>query len=476
MKLFFRILLFLMVPCSLCHAGDSITIDISTKDGMELNKKLYGFNQAWPPLLDYSIKNFSSNNKIKDLNIKSLRFPGGTAANFYHWSYDGYDVDDFKMFPDMASPYRKKIFIKYGKNGKKVGFPDFMEWVGREGITPIFVLNLSTEPDFDAMINALDHARQKGVAPIYCELGNELYYKNQGGRLSNVSNYIREARKAISRLKAFDETIRTAVHVNDNPRWKKGKKWNAALAKSGLDFDAIVIHPYLKEKFTPDAYVSGKAHEFIHTDMKSTLDAFRKMFPGKKLWLTEWNIENRPKRDIHRTLYGTLFMADFFLFFLGEPDVELASQHRLFGKTHGVLDVQYSRQKVYMTPNYPYYFWEMVGRVFSECGRTSRPRLVYGKKAEKKGFTPVLCRTFYNEKVAYLLVVNRGRKTFQSELFIDGEPVRAGVREAIVGDSPGSVLGSGSNKASFYRSDDFKLRLDIPPLSINLIQFERIHP
>ena len=77
---------------------------------------------------------------------KTLRFPGGTVGNFYHWEQSGFFESE--MASTLNSKLNKRNKDNYVKlqerRDGKIAFDDFIELCNTLHITPIVVVNLWT--------------------------------------------------------------------------------------------------------------------------------------------------------------------------------------------------------------------------------------------------------------------------------------------------------------------------------------------
>lgn len=435
MRLFFSVLIIAIfagqVQSSAMPAHDGACVELfmfSSASNVPIEKRLYGFNQPYPPMIHFGVTDLACRGEVRDLCIGLLRFPGGTLANFYRWHEDRYDFEDLVKYPGLVTEWRRKLFQAFGRGGRKVGFREFLKWVRRDGIVPLLVLNVSTEENYEHIIKALSYSAEMGVRPKYCEIGNELYFRNQGGaKFAAADAYISEAGKLIGMLKQYDGEMRVSVPVTGNRTWPRGRKWDEALASSGLPFDAISIHAYTKIAEIPKGI---NLQDWLNSAWNRTaeiLDYCRALFPGKKLWITEWNVENRPKNDVCKTFFGAIFAAEFFGKLMFEKNVSIACYHRLSGGTHSMLDIVGGRGQRKVLGSHVATYWGMIGRAFQEfeqvCGVEISP---VNRGVDLKAVTiPPALYGFLGPEAGAVLVVNKGNALTIQQVYLDHRPVQS---------------------------------------------------
>ena len=108
---------------------------------------------------------------------------------------------------------------------------------------------------------------------------------------------------------------------------------------------------------------------WIHFAVPEALEYYEKLFPGKEMWITEWNIAN-PANRVANTQLHAMYVGDFFLKMLAMPNVTHANFHVIAGTGKGF--------PVFspITPMNPKTFWKYGGEPGSDFGKTIR-RAVY---------------------------------------------------------------------------------------------------
>ena len=118
---------------------------------------------------DASLSDGKILNELKGLNCSVLRFPGGTAADNYHWKSNTLDNE-------FIYPYE-------GGDGES-DFDEFMDFCNDLGAEPLLVVNTQSwyaKQDIQGGIQeAADwvrYCKEKGYNVKYWEIGNETYWQ-----------------------------------------------------------------------------------------------------------------------------------------------------------------------------------------------------------------------------------------------------------------------------------------------------------
>ncbi|HYH56447.1 MAG TPA: hypothetical protein VD772_07540, partial [Anseongella sp.] len=106
--------------------------------------------------------------RIKEANIKLLRYPGGTVADNFHWKSN--TLENTNMFP-------------YESGDTETDFDEFMQLCRATGAEPMCVLNTESwaaKKDIPGGAHEaaewLRYCRRKGYRVKYWEIGNETYW------------------------------------------------------------------------------------------------------------------------------------------------------------------------------------------------------------------------------------------------------------------------------------------------------------
>ena len=356
----------------------ALRLEIDTHTGQPLRHALYGFNTNMISG-DYGYLDDDFVTLTKTLAPKTLRFPGGTVGNFYHWEHEGFLESEMDSTLNPKLNKRNKdnyVKLQRRRNGK-IAFDDFMQLCDTLHITPVVVVNLWTgSPEESA--GWVRYAKNKGYQVTHWELGNEYYLPHYLNKYRTVDAYIAEAKKHATAMKAVNPDIKVSVCATPLGFHKEGwlvkrqqRKWDEGLAADSSFYDAYTVHAYAykavqkKQIEEMRRYLMG----WIHFGVEEAHDYYRKLFPNKEMWITEWNIAN-PANRVANTQLHAMYVGDFFLKMLTMPNVTQANFHVITGPGKGF--------PVFspITPVTPGTFWKYGGEPESDFGSTIR-RTVY---------------------------------------------------------------------------------------------------
>ena len=373
------IMVFLNIGCEKERpAPDMLRLEIDTRNAQPLRQALYGFNTNMISG-DYGYFDPDFVELTKALAPKTLRFPGGTVGNFYHWEPGGFFENEMASTLNPRLNQRNKgnyVKLQKRRNGK-ILFDDFMQLCNALNITPVVVVNLWTgSPEESAAW--VSYAKDKGYEIKHWELGNEYYLPHYLNKYPTVETYITEAKKHATAMKAVNPNIKVSVCATPIAFHKEGwlikkqqRNWDKGLAVDTSFYDAYTVHVYAykairkKEIEEMRGYLMG----WIHFAVPDALPYYEKLFPDKEMWITEWNIAN-PANRVANTQLHAMYVGDFFLKMLAMPNVTQANFHVITGPGKGF--------PVFspITPVKSGTFWKYGGEPESDFGDTIR-RAVY---------------------------------------------------------------------------------------------------
>ena len=446
--------LFLNVGCEKEKPSpDALSLEINTRKAQPLRQALYGFNTNMISG-DYGYLDPDFVELTKVLAPKTLRFPGGTVGNFYHWEPGGFFEDEMtSTLSPKLNQRNKGNYVKLQRRRQgKILFDDFMQLCNTLNITPVVVVNLWTgSPEESAAW--VRYAKDKGYQIKHWELGNEYYLPHYLNKYPTVETYIAEAKKHAAVMKAVDPNIKVSVCATPIAFHKDGwlvktqqRKWDQGLAVDTSFFDAYTVHVYAykavqkKEIEEMRGYLMG----WINFAVSEALDYYEKLFPNKEMWITEWNIAN-PANRVANTQLHAMYVGDFFLKMLKMPNVTQANFHVIAGPGKGF--------PVFspVTPVTPRTFWkyggepesdykntirrtvypafQLIGEAFSEADTQftlsiqNQPILMGAIEYTGKPMPGIQAQVIGDKAAKHLVVLisNRMREQHTPQLFIDGK-------------------------------------------------------
>ncbi len=229
-----------------------------------------------------------------NVNLSTLRFPGGTVAMAY---------DPFNDY------------------GELVRFIDFAQDTNVNDV--IYVSNLYSGT-IDQTLYTMNEIRNAGLTIVGVELGNEIHLNAYRDLIPTVADYVSVAEAFRSAIETGNGTysgfpgMKFGVPVG--PSYKDShaflESWNASLSSAmsagQLDVDAVIPHYYRQTQYCHSSNIAS-AFECAVNDMKSNgwsgeqsmefymkymPDYYEDVFDVNEMWVTEWAV-----KDAH-DLYG----------------------------------------------------------------------------------------------------------------------------------------------------------------------------
>jgi hypothetical protein len=331
------LLLILLLSANVVRSSEVTAIKLSKSSNTHaLAEGFFGFNE------NLSRGNFTYTDKehlaqLTALAPQSLRFPGGTYANFYHWKQGGADRSEVKKVPDKRLRNTMLFNLKQlNMDSGKVVFDDFMSACQQAGLQAYVVLNLYLgSPEESA--GWVKYAQSKGYDIAGWELGNELYMGAYKDKFPNVNAYIKVAKKHVAAIRAVDKNARVGIVaapfslVGSKKGQSYKQAWNQAVAREHF-YDAYVVHHYFGFPEKKDMNFSElKDYVFALSEEMTTkrMDYYRMLFGSKDMWVTEWNWMGFKQKKANNTHLNALFVADMFIQLLVYPEIKVSMYHQI---------------------------------------------------------------------------------------------------------------------------------------------------
>ncbi len=146
------------------------------------------------------------------------------------------------------------------------------------------------------------------------------------------------------------------------------EKWNAVLARETWP-DAIVFHDYYYGQglvAAPGATMSVEA--VLHPDkfFDESIEALKKQAPGKPIWFTEWNLDQKYIQTWKNKGAELLFVAAGVCRTIHHRDVfEISLFHQLYDKVFGALYLYEKTQTIETNANYE--LFKLFGAAFAHA-------------------------------------------------------------------------------------------------------------
>ena len=486
-----------------CHKQapepNALWLAIDTRQTQPLRKELYGFNTNMMSG-DYGYLDSDFVALTKALRPKTLRFPGGTVGNFYHWKTAGFIKSE--MATTLSSKLNKRnqgnyVKLQRRRNGK-IAFDDFMQLCRELSITPIVVVNLWTGSPAESA-EWVQYAKTKGYDIAHWELGNEYYLPHYVNKYPTVETYIARAKEHATAMKAVNPDIKLSVCATPVAFHKEGwliktyqRKWDEGLAADTSFYDAFTVHVYAYKavRDEPIETMRGYLFGWLHFAVDEALDYYEELFNGvgepvrsrKEMWITEWNIAN-PGNRVANTQLHAMYVGDFFLKMLSMPTVTQANFHVIAGPGKGF--PAFSP----ITPPTPGTFWkyggeppaapanfdgkaikravyptfQLIGEAFAHADTqftltlhnlpTLEGQLVYSGKQ----IAGMQAHAIGNAEHLFILLSNRTGEAHTPHLVIDGKPFKGEVTYRYVANE--NLAASNGGNAELEGAGEIEVRV-----------------
>jgi len=251
MKLFFKLLLFLIVAKT--YAQETITVDFSKIVKSGINKGVAATNLCW--LLDSDKynpdKKQSMYSALKEMGCGSLRFPYGHLADNYLWHSPPYDDIEGGLRPKVAAantiPGKWDWAVNSDASFKNaMDFDEYMELCEKLQVKPLVVVNVFSfkykgGPTFDELVEAavawVKYAKTKKYKVAYWQIGNEVDHHQ---KILSKDAYVKCYQKMVTAMKAEDPSISTGPGVLSQVPY-----FNTIIKESPELIDFVSCHQYM---------------------------------------------------------------------------------------------------------------------------------------------------------------------------------------------------------------------------------------
>ncbi|WP_055588742.1 cellulose binding domain-containing protein [Streptacidiphilus griseoplanus] len=302
--------------------------------------------------------------------IKTVRYPGGSYADIYHWQTNT---------------------TEGGYVAANTDFDTYMGTVKAAGAQPIVIANYGSGTPQEAADWVRYANVTKGYGVKYWEIGNEIYGNGEYGAgwetdhhsSHSATTYATNLLQYASAMKAVDPTVKIGAVLTTPGNWPDGitgpgdtQDWNhTVLSIAGSKIDFVIVHHYPTS--TSEADLLAKPHAEI-PGMASTLHSLISQYAGAHaadvgIAVTEAN--GNTYRD---TAPNGLFAPDEYLTWMenGAFNVDWWALHNgtdcskvttVDGATdyddYGVLSSGASCEPALNTPFAPYYGTQMITKL-----------------------------------------------------------------------------------------------------------------
>jgi len=310
------------IPATLPTEKITLDFSVNTTSPIAVHKDIYGFNTGF--MFGGNIEDLPEVQRLsKSLSPVTLRFPGGTIANYYHPNLNGYgfkeeEVGQMKDFEGFlkSQPFEKSNYLDAFAKICKLTNSDVM-----------FVANMLTGTIAENIL-AIDRLREKGLKIVGIELGNEFLLQRYRNNYPDVQTYITQAKSyAMAFRKKYPEIPLGVVGSEEGASTgtqaaQFTSTWNTTLSKESF-FDAVVYHFYANTNYCNKLGDNGSSLKEVfdcalettaieHYDMIKlvTSELIKTYGTKRKIWITEWNTQQSPKY-VGNTFIQAAMAAEF---------------------------------------------------------------------------------------------------------------------------------------------------------------------
>ena len=232
----------------------TFSVNMHVKVG-EVNPLLWGANFLFWIEDDAALADGKIETSMKNLPVTSLRYPGGTVADNFHWK---------------TNLLHNKFRFPYEEGDAESDFDEFMAFCLRVGAEPILVVNteswqIAQDLDGGAQEAAdwVQYCKDKGYKVQYWEIGNETYWHP----FFTAREYGQAVKKYAQAMKAVDPTIK----ISANGHWDTqmvGTKERTTQSQWETIRQMYINIASKNDTKTADAY----ADSYKNTDIRSGTD------------------------------------------------------------------------------------------------------------------------------------------------------------------------------------------------------------
>jgi hypothetical protein len=400
----------------------NLTLNYSRAQEMTIDKGILGVNTGFT-FKDAVDKSPAFLSLAKMIRPNILRFPGGTVANYYHPNSPGYGYKYSEVLPIKAL---HPLYMSGQKTNENI-IENFIRLCKSTGAKATYCANLLTGTPQEAL-SVIRRLKAGGVDLAGVELGNEFNLVMYRTQCPTVKVYINRAKLFAMAIRKEFPGLPIGVIMGDEVYFNKlntqrGKfqhLWSMELAKENF-YDAVIVHYYPTCNTCNDDYLENSFQKNwtaiapYNTHYLDTLAKYVQIFfPGKKIWITEWNNGNW-------TVFNNTFLQAAFTsqFLLSSIDAN-ARYNNLFDilnfhflgtdgliyETTGKLPPIQSAG-IYATSS-AYYAFSYLSYIISQRSA----KLINSELDPEKNVTDLTARTFIANDTVFLYFVNSGNNKY----------------------------------------------------------------
>lgn len=428
---------------------------------------------------------------LRAMHPASLRFPGGTVANYYHPNLPvyGYVKNEIPfglgVLYNIQSKRSENILYNYIRLSKLVGS------------SAVYCANLMTGTLEETMF-VLDELKKHNIPILGVELGNEfnlLPYREKEFKSGKI--YADKVKATAAAIRQKYPEIKIAIVGADivpdddnNQRSRFMRSWNQQLSEENF-YDAYVWHFYANcancdnNKNFDQVYVQNlqELAPFKTKKLDAISNGFQKIYGNHhKLWLTEWNISNTT--FLENTFTQAAYVYESFLKMIDiniqqNNYIEISHLHAmdaLINPYKGKMKALYAIDGENATMQYVAF--KYLAETLSNDVFAATQQISCSDNAVRNQF---LCRTFIRKTDNTVFIHFINRSGHKIRLHIDDTTIYNGTITSIDADVPYATIGKTVYEkeypekvkpARLQQKNSIQNNLDIAPFSLGYIAFK----
>jgi hypothetical protein len=263
-----------------------------------LSSSFYGVNYDDAGAAEF--RNANVGPLLKQLDPGTLRYPGGTEADFFNW-HTGDSTKNPRGYPFTLSVLEKAYQAT--------------------GAAPVFDLNVlapGNRQNTTDQVMMLKKAKSLGLPVKYVEIGNELYGGVGQQAFRDGAAYGKTVALYVKALHQDFPGVKVAADAMVDPSGPRQQQWNSQLLHTATGDgapDGLILHYYPGTTYNPftaadlPPLFAGPYTAISHlTQVIKTLD-------GRPVWLTEYNFRGKwvPKGQRKPNPVQTSYARELYL-------------------------------------------------------------------------------------------------------------------------------------------------------------------
>jgi len=413
-----------LLPAS--TATVSVFVQPDFKNTTAINPKIFGVNIGFAFARELD-KDSGFVQLLRDMHPASLRFPGGTVANWYHPNLPVYGYKANEIIPSLGGLYQIQ-----SKREENI-LSNFIRLCKAVNCGAVFCANLLTGTT-DETLYVIDALKKNNIPILGVELGNEFCLLPYRKQFPDAQTYIDKIKKTAFAIRQKYPDLRIAVISGDavdaksnDERSKFMRNWSLGLSNQNF-FDGYVWHFYAsctpcdKDSYFDNVFTNNLAQLAPYATNKlynvgmNYLPIYGK---ERKLWITEWNISNGDFLD--NTFVQGAYVAENFLYMIElntkyNNYIELTNLHAM----DGLINIYKGKQSPILSIGNDNALCNISAFKFlaSTLTENTQRGAISVKSVDKSIVNNFICQAFIHKKEnkTYLHFVNRSGKKIEINL------------------------------------------------------------